>query len=89
MRIQLEIPEEDVVELKALMEKLGFDTYKELFSNALTVLYWSAQEVRDGQAIASVDPTRSRYKELALPALNRLARHRKTESAAFAAASPA
>ena len=89
MRIQLEIPEEDVVELKALMEKLGFDTYKELFSNALTVLYWSAQEVRDGQAIVSDDPTRSRYKELALPALNRLARHRKSESAAFAAASPA
>ena len=79
MRIQMEIPEDDVKELKALMEKLGIETYKELFSNALTILYWAAQEVREGQSIASVDPSRANYKELAMPALNRLARHRKSE----------
>ncbi len=79
MRIQMEIPEEDVRELKALMEKLGIDTYKDLFSNALTILYWAAQEIRDGQSIASVDPARKHFKELAMPTLNRLARHRKTE----------
>ncbi|MBY0506861.1 MAG: hypothetical protein K2X03_23275 [Bryobacteraceae bacterium] len=78
MRIQMEIPEEDVRELKALMEKLGIDTYKELFSNALTILYWAAQEVRDGQAVVSVDPARSNYKELAMPCLNRLKRQSRS-----------
>jgi hypothetical protein len=73
----MEIPEGDVVELKALMEKLGIDTYKELFINALTVLYWAAQEVRDGNAIVSVDSSRTKYKELVMPPLNRLARQSK------------
>ncbi len=78
MRIQMEIPEDDVTELKALMAKLGIDTYKELFSNALTILYWAAQEVREGQAVVSVDPGRTNYKELAMPSLNRLKRQSKT-----------
>ena len=77
MRIQMDIPEEDVTELKALMGKLGIETYKELFSNAVTILYWAAQEVRDGQAVVSVDPARTNYKELAMPSLNRLKRQSK------------
>ena len=43
MRIQLELPEGDVAEIKALMEEAHIETYKELFSNALTLLHWTVE----------------------------------------------
>ena len=55
MRIQLELPAEDVRELKALMTEANIDTYKDLFSNALTLLHWGVREVKSGRIIASVD----------------------------------
>ncbi len=74
MRIQLELPEDDVHELKALMAQAHIDTYKELFSNALTLLYWVVQEVRSGRIIASVNEQEMKYKELAMPILRTLAK---------------
>ena len=74
MRIQLELPETRVTELKALMDEMGIDTYKELFNNALTLLEWAVQENKAGRPIASVDEDRNRYKVLVMPALERAAR---------------
>jgi hypothetical protein len=74
LRIQLELPEEDVREIKALMEKARIDSYKDLFSNALTLLHWVVQEVSAGRTIASLDEANGRYKELAMPILNTVAR---------------
>jgi len=74
MRIQLELPEDDVIELKALMADAHIETYKELFSNALTLLHWAVQEVRTGRIIASVDEQNAKYKELAMPILRTLAK---------------
>ncbi len=67
MRLQLDLPEDDVRQLKTLMAEAGIDTYKDLFGNALTLLKWSVREVRDGRIIASVDEKRGKYKELAMP----------------------
>ena len=74
MRIQLELPEENVKELKALMADAHVETYKELFSNALTLLHWAVKEVRNGRIIASVDEPAMKYKELVMPILQVVAK---------------
>lgn len=79
MRIQLELAEEDVKELKELMKEARINTYKELFSNALTLLYWTAHEVNSGRIIASMDEKEGKYKELAMPLLLALAAAREKE----------
>ena len=79
MRIQLELAEEDVKELKELMREARISTYKDLFSNALTLLYWAAHEVNSGRIIASMDEKEGKYKELAMPLLLTLAAAREKE----------
>ena len=87
MRIQLELPEEDVQELQALMKDARIDTYKDLFSNALSLLHWAGKEVKAGNSIASLSDTDKRVKILSVPMLDRLARaaERQAEQAALAA----
>jgi len=74
MRIQLELPETRVQELKALMEETGLETYKDLFNNALTVFEWLANEVKSGRVIAAVDEQSEKYRVLVMPALERMAK---------------
>ena len=81
MRIQIEVPESDSEELKTLMKDLGIETYKDLFSNAITLLYWTAKEASEGRIIAAVDPVRNTMKEVLMPVLARLARKRETAHA--------
>jgi hypothetical protein len=69
MRVQLELTDETVRNVKALMEDTGTETYKELFNNALTILDWAVQEVREGNIIAAVDKREDRYKEFVTPIL--------------------
>jgi hypothetical protein len=74
MRIQLDLPEEKVHELKALMEEADIETYKELFNNALTLLEWSIEESKAGRALASVDTAKDQYRMLVMPILQRVAK---------------
>jgi hypothetical protein len=74
MRIQLDLPEEKVHELKALMEEADIETYKELFNNALTLLEWSIEESKAGRALASVDTAKDQYHMLVMPILQRVAK---------------
>jgi len=67
MRLNIELPETRVDELKLLMNKLGVETYKDLFNNALTLLEWTVSEVAVGRSIASVDEATNKYRELAMP----------------------
>jgi len=69
VRIQLDMPDERVKELDALMEITGSATRKELFNNALTLLEWAVKEKKQGRSIASVDDQEKKLKELAMPAL--------------------
>ncbi len=73
MRIQLELPEENVREIKALMQEAHIETYKELFSNALTLLHWTVAEVKKGRIIGSIDENEDKYKELVMPVLQAVA----------------
>lgn len=69
VRIQLELPEEQVEALDLLSEQLGIRTRKELFNNALTLLEWAVQERKAGRFIASVDEDQTRLREILLPVL--------------------
>lgn len=68
-RVQLELSESRLAELKALMEVCGLSTQKELFNSALTLFEWAVNERRAGRNIASLDESTMSYKELAMPAL--------------------
>jgi len=69
VRIQLELPEEQVTELEMLMEDLNLRTRKDLFNNALTLLEWAVNEKKAGRAIASIDDDQGKLRELVMPAL--------------------
>jgi hypothetical protein len=81
MRIQLELPEEQVQELKKLMAEAGIETYKDLFNNALTVFEWLLNEVSNGKVIAAVDEQNEKYRVLEMPALERAAKAARTKKA--------
>ena len=74
MRIQLDLPEERIQELRALMEAADIETYKELFNNALTLLEWSIAESQAGRTLASMDETKEAYRVLVMPMLQRVAK---------------
>jgi hypothetical protein len=70
MRLNIDLPDERVDDVKSLMKTIGADTYKELLNNALTLLEWSVGEVSTGRAIASVDVAGNEYRILAMPILD-------------------
>ena len=74
VRIQFELPEEKVSELKKLMEESGIKTRKDLLNNALMLLEWAISERRAGRTIVSVDEKKNRYKEVLMPILSSIAR---------------
>ncbi len=69
VRIQLDLPEEQVKELDELMRETKLGTRKELFNNALTLFQWAVKSKRAGRAIASLDEENKIAKELVMPAL--------------------
>ena len=84
MRIQLELPEAQVQELKKLMAEAGLDTYKDLFNHALSAFEWIMHEVKHGRSITSVDDNNQSYRVLVMPALQQVAKTaRKEEQATY------
>ncbi|MGO9261052.1 MAG: hypothetical protein ACLQU1_32800 [Bryobacteraceae bacterium] len=69
IRIQLDLPAEQVAELDRLMEETGIRTRKDLFNNALTLFEWAVKAKRAGNTIASIDEGGGRLKELLMPTL--------------------
>ena len=82
MRLNIELPKEQVSELQALMKTIGVDTYKDLFNNALTLLQWAVDEVKNSRKIASVDEAANKYRELAMPAFDNARRAAQREKPA-------
>ena len=69
IRIQLDLPEEQVKELDELMRETKVATRKDLFNNALTLFQWAVKAKRSGRIIASVDEENRTSKELVMPIL--------------------
>ncbi len=69
VRIQLELPEQQVAELDELMRETKIATRKDLFNNALTLFQWAAKVKRSGSIVAALDEAKGTAKELVMPAL--------------------
>jgi metal-responsive CopG/Arc/MetJ family transcriptional regulator len=69
VRIQLDLPDEQVKELDELMRETNIVTRKDLFNNALTLFQWAVKAKRAGRIIASIDEQNKTSKELVMPAL--------------------
>ncbi len=72
VRIQLDLPEDQVAELDKLMEETRLSTRKDLFNNALTLFMWAVKAKKAGRTIASVDDDQ-RVRELVMPSLENIA----------------
>ena len=71
MRIQLELSENSVAQIKELMRVAGIKTYSDLFGNSLAILNWAVKETRKGRKVVSVDQQKSEaITELAMPVLD-------------------
>jgi Arc/MetJ family transcription regulator len=69
-RLQIDLDEEKIAELEALMKEGKASTKKEYVNAALTLMKWAMDEKRAGRIIASVDPERDSYKEIVMPILS-------------------
>lgn len=69
IRIQLDLPEDQVAELDELMKETRLATRKDLFNNALTLFQWAVKAKRAGRTIATIDEGDKTAKELVMPAL--------------------
>jgi hypothetical protein len=69
VRLQIELSEEKVRQLEALLADTKLATKKELVNNALTLLTWAVRETKAGRRIVSIDEETKYYKEVLLPAL--------------------
>jgi len=85
VRIQLDLPADQVKELEDLMKETKIVTRKDLFSNTLTLFQWAAKEKRVGRIIASFDDATGTARELVMPALENIS---KPQSAARAVTAP-
>jgi metal-responsive CopG/Arc/MetJ family transcriptional regulator len=69
-RVQLDLPERQVMELDVLMQETGVATRKDFFNQALSLLLWAIKEKKEGRIIASVDEANKHYREVVMPVLN-------------------
>jgi hypothetical protein len=70
MRIQLELSDNSVEQIRELMKQASIKTYSELFGNALAILNWAVKESRNGRIIVSADEKNNEtVKELSMPVL--------------------
>ncbi len=73
VRVQLDLPQEKIDELNNLMKKVGLDTRKDLFNNALSMFAWAVKEKEKGHAILSMDEAANTFKELVMHPLETIA----------------
>lgn len=72
MRVNFELPEPRIAELKALQAETEAESMKELLNTALTVLEWAVSEIKDGNEIAAVNEDQNVYRVLITPLLQRV-----------------
>jgi metal-responsive CopG/Arc/MetJ family transcriptional regulator len=78
VRIQLDLPDEQVAELDKLMEETRLTTRKDLFNNALTLYLWAVKAKKAGRIIASVDDNQ-RIRELVMPSIENVVTENKLQ----------
>jgi metal-responsive CopG/Arc/MetJ family transcriptional regulator len=79
VRIQLDLPDEQVAELDKRMAETKLRTRKDFFNNALTLFDWAIKEKKAGRLIAAIDESQNIVKELLMPALENVSASRETQ----------
>ena len=79
MRLNFELTDKRITELKAIQLETESESMKELFNSAITTLEWMIQEVKSGNEIAAINEDRKTYRVLVTPVLERIARRHRLE----------
>ena len=72
-KLQLFINDEQLAALDDLVERGGFRSRAELLDNALTLMEWSLERVKEGYFIAAVDVDESIHQRIVMPVFIRSA----------------
>ena len=73
MRIQIQLDsrgEEIIQEINKAAQKDM--SYRELFDNAIGLLYWAVQQLLEGRTIASINEDAKNYKQVTMPLFDRI-----------------
>ena len=70
IRLQIDLNDDRVKEIEALMKEGGAATKREFVNAALSLLEWAMKERRSGRIIASIDEEKDSYKEVVMPILS-------------------
>lgn len=79
-RLQIDLSSDQMEALHSLMSDCGLSTRKDLFNNAMTLLEWAVEQVKEGNVVASLNPSKDHYIELRMPALSHAARWARNDS---------
>lgn len=79
MRLNLEISNSQMSSFKALQQRTGASSMKDLINHALSMLEWAVDETAKGNEIAAVNEEQSAYRVLVTPLLQHVARHEREE----------
>jgi len=81
MRLNFEINEDQMNSFKALQQRTGAGTMKDLVNNALTILEWAVDETAKGNEVAALNEDDKSYRILVTPLLQHVARQTRRELA--------
>ncbi len=81
MRIQIEVDDAGAKLLDDIKQRTGMSTYKDIFSNAITLFEWAVKQRAEGRSIASLDEHSKNYRELQMPTLEEAARRARASAA--------
>lgn len=76
MRLNFEVSDARIQELKDLQGETRTDSMKELVNTALTMLEWAVKEVGNGNEIAAINEDEKAYRVFITPLLERVAKRR-------------
>jgi len=68
-RINIEVNEQKLEEIKKLMKAAGLTTQKDLFDNALTLAKWMMRQRKSGKTVGALSRDNNNFTELDMPML--------------------
>jgi len=74
MRLNLEISDAQMNSIKALQQRTGASSMKELVNNAISILEWAVEETARGNEVAALNESESAYRVLVTPLLQYVAK---------------
>jgi hypothetical protein len=77
MRLNFELTDAQINSLKALQQRTGASSMKDLVNAALSILKWAVDETANGNDVAAINESDSAYRVLVTPMLQHVAEHER------------